>query len=64
MSHGSFTWIDRASDSSPLDGWSLLGGNQFVKAERLYKLGWEPAETKKLSLLDSFPETIEQALRE
>ena len=47
-----------------LDGWSLLGGNQFVKAERLYKLGWEPTETKKLSLLDSFPETLDQALKE
>ncbi|KAH0828658.1 hypothetical protein J3R83DRAFT_3020 [Lanmaoa asiatica] len=45
-------------------GWSLLGGNQFVKPERLYKLGWEPTETKKLSLLDSFPEALEQALKE
>jgi hypothetical protein len=46
------------------DGWSLLGGNQFVKPERLYKLGWEPTETKKLSLLDSITDAIEQALKE
>ncbi|KAF8554484.1 hypothetical protein OG21DRAFT_1412496 [Imleria badia] len=45
-------------------GWSLLGGNFFVKSERLYKLGWEPTETKKLSLLDSLPGALEQALKE
>ncbi|KAI9566146.1 hypothetical protein HD554DRAFT_1227411 [Boletus coccyginus] len=45
-------------------GWSLLGGNLFVKPERLYKLGWEPTETKKLSLLDSLPDAIKEALKE
>ncbi|KAH7890435.1 hypothetical protein F5I97DRAFT_1826579 [Phlebopus sp. FC_14] len=45
-------------------GWSLLGGNQFVKAERLAKLGWDPVETKKLPLLESFPEALEAALAE
>lgn len=47
-----------------LDSWSLLGGNQFVKPERLYKLGWESTETKRSSLLDSLPDAIEQALKE
>ncbi|KIM51616.1 hypothetical protein SCLCIDRAFT_142918, partial [Scleroderma citrinum Foug A] len=45
-------------------GWSLLGGNQFVKPQRLAKLGWEPVETKKLSLLDSLPRMIDVALEE
>lgn len=47
-----------------IDGWSLLGGNQFVKPQRLAKLGWEPVETKKLSLLDSLPRMIDVALEE
>jgi len=42
-------------------GWSLLGGNQFVKPERLAKFGWEPVETRKLSLLDSIPATVDIA---
>ncbi|KIJ62245.1 hypothetical protein HYDPIDRAFT_114722 [Hydnomerulius pinastri MD-312] len=45
-------------------GWSLLGGNQFVKAERLARLGWEPVETKKLPLLESFPDALDEALKE
>ncbi|KAF8443915.1 hypothetical protein L210DRAFT_3643493 [Boletus edulis BED1] len=45
-------------------GWSLLGGNQFVKPERLYKLGWEPTESTKLSLLDSIPEAVDQVLKD
>ncbi|KAG6373058.1 hypothetical protein JVT61DRAFT_7119 [Boletus reticuloceps] len=45
-------------------GWSLLGGNQSVKPERLYKLGWEPTESKKLSLLDSIPEAVDQVLKD
>lgn len=35
----------------------------FVKPERLSKLGWEPTETKKLSLLESLPEAIEEVLK-
>ncbi|KIJ16255.1 hypothetical protein PAXINDRAFT_114072 [Paxillus involutus ATCC 200175] len=44
-------------------GWSLLGGNQFVKSQRLAKLGWEATETKKLPLLESFPDALEEALK-
>ncbi|KAI6044884.1 hypothetical protein EDC04DRAFT_2599235 [Pisolithus marmoratus] len=43
-------------------GWSLLGGNLFVKPERLAKLGWEPIETKKVPLLESLPSMIDAAL--
>ncbi|KAH7920849.1 NAD(P)-binding protein [Leucogyrophana mollusca] len=43
-------------------GWSLLGGNQFSKPERLARLGWEPVETRKLSLADSFPAALDAAL--
>ncbi|KAL4063786.1 hypothetical protein V8B97DRAFT_2020705 [Scleroderma yunnanense] len=45
-------------------GWSLLGGNLFVKPQRLAKLGWEPVETKKNSLLDSLPGMIDVALEQ
>ncbi|KAI6004383.1 hypothetical protein F5J12DRAFT_893474 [Pisolithus orientalis] len=44
-------------------GWSLLGGNLFVKPERLAKLGWEPVETKKTPLLESLPSMIDAALQ-
>lgn len=44
-------------------GWSLLGGNLFVKPERLAKLGWEPVETKKAPLLESLPSMIDVALQ-
>ncbi|EGN97180.1 hypothetical protein SERLA73DRAFT_183827 [Serpula lacrymans var. lacrymans S7.3] len=45
-------------------GWSLLGGNQFAKPQRLARLGWEPTETAKLSLMDSFPDAIEALLED
>ncbi|KAH7915557.1 hypothetical protein BJ138DRAFT_1141601 [Hygrophoropsis aurantiaca] len=43
-------------------GWSLLGGNQFSRPDRLARLGWEPVETRKLSLADSFPAALDAAL--
>ncbi|KAA1467186.1 NAD(P)-binding protein [Dentipellis sp. KUC8613] len=45
-------------------GWSLLGGNQFTKPERLARLGWVPKHSAELSLLDSFPAAIDVALQE
>ncbi|KDQ57883.1 hypothetical protein JAAARDRAFT_57706 [Jaapia argillacea MUCL 33604] len=45
-------------------GWSLLGGNLFAKPERLARLGWEPTETMKISLMESLPLDIDVALRE
>ncbi|KAL0575216.1 hypothetical protein V5O48_006755 [Marasmius crinis-equi] len=44
-------------------GWSLLGGNQITRPGKLFKLGWEPTETKKLSLMDSITDEIELALK-
>ncbi|KAG6331139.1 hypothetical protein ID866_7947, partial [Astraeus odoratus] len=44
-------------------GWSLLGGNQWVKPQRLAKLGWEPVETKRVSLLESLPGMLDVALQ-
>ncbi|KAF7319167.1 hypothetical protein HMN09_00253200 [Mycena chlorophos] len=45
-------------------GWSLLGGNQFARPERLATLGWEPVETAKQDMMASLPLMIEQALSE
>jgi len=42
-------------------GWSLLGGNQFAKPERLAKLGWEPTETLKHPLLETMPAAVDEA---
>lgn len=43
-------------------GWSLLGGNQFSKPERLLRFGWEPVYSSKLSLIDSMAGAIDTAL--
>ncbi|RDB15631.1 hypothetical protein Hypma_004030 [Hypsizygus marmoreus] len=43
-------------------GWSLMGGNQIVTSHRLRRLGWEPVETKKKSLMESLPEELELAI--
>ncbi|KAK0461987.1 uncharacterized protein EV420DRAFT_139887 [Desarmillaria tabescens] len=42
-------------------GWSLLGGSQYAKTNRLYTLGWEPLESRKLSLMESLPMELEAA---
>ncbi|KAK0206697.1 hypothetical protein DFS33DRAFT_1372937 [Desarmillaria ectypa] len=42
-------------------GWSLLGGSQYAKVNRLYTLGWEPLKSRKLSLLESLPMELEVA---
>ncbi|KAI0343440.1 NAD(P)-binding protein [Trametopsis cervina] len=39
-------------------GWSLLGGNMYVKADRLARLGWKPVHSNTASLLDTLPEAI------
>ncbi|KIK80071.1 hypothetical protein PAXRUDRAFT_36289 [Paxillus rubicundulus Ve08.2h10] len=46
----------------PLDGWSFLGGNRFLKPQRLAKLGWEATASKILPLLESFPGAHEGGL--
>ena len=46
---------------TPIDGWSLLGGNQFAVPKRLERLGWEPVWSRKLSLLDSMPAAVDEA---
>ncbi|KAK1225097.1 hypothetical protein PQX77_011966 [Marasmius sp. AFHP31] len=45
------------------DCWSLMAGNHIARPQRLFKLGWEPTETKKTSLMDSLGDEIELALR-
>ncbi|PFH46826.1 hypothetical protein AMATHDRAFT_43342 [Amanita thiersii Skay4041] len=45
-------------------GWFIFGGNQNVTAKRLKKFGWEPTETKKLSLMDSLPAEMEIAMKD
>ncbi|TCD65980.1 hypothetical protein EIP91_001927 [Steccherinum ochraceum] len=42
-------------------GWSLLGGNQYAKPERLAKLGWKPTETLKHSLLETMHAAVDEA---
>lgn len=48
-------------DVFPVDGWSLFGGSQYAKVKRLYTLGWEPLESRKLSLMESLPTELEVA---
>ncbi|KAH8088956.1 hypothetical protein BXZ70DRAFT_501495 [Cristinia sonorae] len=42
-------------------GWSLLGGNQFAKPERLARLGWIPTETLRQPLLEALPAAVDEA---
>ncbi|PBL02702.1 NAD(P)-binding protein [Armillaria gallica] len=42
-------------------GWSLFGGSQYAKVKRLYTFGWEPLESRKLSLMESLPTELEVA---
>jgi len=44
--------------------WLLLGSNHRASPQRLKRLGWEPTETKKFSLLQSLPLEVEVALQE
>lgn len=39
-----------------------MGGNQIVVSQRLKRLGWEPTETKKKSLMEFLPEELELAI--
>lgn len=39
-----------------LDSWSLMGRNKIVISLRLKRLGWEPTETKKETLMEYLPE--------
>ncbi|EIW83617.1 NAD(P)-binding protein [Coniophora puteana RWD-64-598 SS2] len=43
--------------------WWAYAGNQIVRPDRLYALGWEPTETKKQGPIDSLPEAMEIALQ-
>lgn len=40
-------------------GWSRVGGSEWAKSERLYRLGWEPVESRKLTILESLPAELE-----
>lgn len=41
------------------DGWSLMGANMIAVGHRLQRVGWEPTETRKKSLMESLPEEME-----
>ncbi|CAL1703431.1 unnamed protein product [Somion occarium] len=53
---------DNLSRGIHSDGWSLFGGNQFSKPQRLARLGWEPVETKKHPMLSILKESVDAAL--
>ncbi|KAL1717605.1 hypothetical protein EV715DRAFT_292098 [Schizophyllum commune] len=40
-------------------GWSRVGGSEWAKSERLYRLGWEPVESRKRTILQSLPDELE-----
>ncbi|KIY67803.1 NAD(P)-binding protein [Cylindrobasidium torrendii FP15055 ss-10] len=44
-------------------GWCSLGGNQIGSADRLRKLGWEPVESRKISVFESMPLELEVAFQ-
>ncbi|KAJ8082848.1 hypothetical protein PM082_008705 [Marasmius tenuissimus] len=60
---GSRPLPDKLVDPLGFYCWSLMAGNHIARPQRLFKLGWEPTETKKTSLMNSLGDEIELALR-
>ncbi|KAK7026869.1 hypothetical protein VNI00_015411 [Paramarasmius palmivorus] len=60
---GSRPYPDEVLAPSGHAGWSLFGGNLLARPERLLRLGWQPTETAKTSLMGSLPVELEYAMQ-
>lgn len=61
--HPDATGVTPLTCTSP-DGWSLLGGGMYAKADRLARTGWKPIEADRITLMENLPAMIDAALED